>query len=164
MTVAPLLERAGDWRAFLRGGVEEAALEAIRGGERTGRPLGSPDFVADLEAQTGRALAPKKRGPAPRGGEERRVKYTVPGTPEKARPGATGWGGRELSILSPELIVAYHGVEHLSHAGDDGDLGLLSICDEAFVEFGNHRVVAAGGQRRHVEGGANIRPAAPDGS
>jgi len=69
VTVTPLLERAGDWKAFLRGGIEEAALEAIRGGERTGRPLGSAEFVADLEARTGRTLARKKPGPPPRKGE-----------------------------------------------------------------------------------------------
>ena len=65
VTVAPLLERADDWRAFLRGGVEEAALEVIRGRERTGRPLGAPEFVARLEALSNRALAPKKRGRKP---------------------------------------------------------------------------------------------------
>ena len=63
--MAPLLQRVGDWKAFLAGGVAEAELAAIRGGERTGRPLGSPDFVARLEALTGRTLAPRKRGPAP---------------------------------------------------------------------------------------------------
>ena len=47
-----------------------AALEAIRGGERTGRPLGAPEFVADLETRTGRALAPRKPGPPPRSREE----------------------------------------------------------------------------------------------
>ncbi len=63
--VAPLLERVGDWQAFLRGGVAAAELAAIRGGERTGRPLGAPDFVARLEALTGRTLARRKPGPAP---------------------------------------------------------------------------------------------------
>ena len=65
VTVAPLLEIVGDWRAFLRGGVAAAELAAIRGGERTGRPLGDPAFVARLEALTGRILAPRKPGPAP---------------------------------------------------------------------------------------------------
>jgi putative transposase len=63
---APLLERVGDWKAFLRGGVEAAVLAEMRGRERTGRPLGSPEFVARLEALTGRALSPRKRGPPPR--------------------------------------------------------------------------------------------------
>jgi len=35
---------------------------AIRGGERTGRPLGSADFVAEPEALTGRTLA--SQGPS----------------------------------------------------------------------------------------------------
>jgi putative transposase len=65
VAVAPLLERVGDWKAFLKGGIEEPTLEAIRAGERTGRPLGSAEFIARLEAQTGRVLALKKRGRKP---------------------------------------------------------------------------------------------------
>ncbi len=79
VTVAPLLERAGDWRGFLRGGMEEAALEAIRGRERTGRPLGSSEFVARLEASTNRALAPKKPGrkPAKTGARKAQAKRRI---------------------------------------------------------------------------------------
>jgi putative transposase len=65
VTVAPLLERVGDWKAFLKRGVAEAERAAIRAGERTGRPLGSDAFVARLEELTGRALARRKPGPAP---------------------------------------------------------------------------------------------------
>ena len=60
--VAPLLELAGDWRAFLRGGLEEAELDAIRRCERTGRPLGSEAFVEGLEARLGRPLKKGKPG------------------------------------------------------------------------------------------------------
>ena len=59
---APLIERAGDWRHFLDGGIETAALEEIRRHERTGRPLGGADFVAGLEARLGRPLLPRKPG------------------------------------------------------------------------------------------------------
>ncbi len=45
VSAAPLLARVGDWRAFLEDGIEAAAVEAIRGHERTGRPLGSEAFV-----------------------------------------------------------------------------------------------------------------------
>ena len=55
-----------DWPDFLAEGVDDAALQAMRRGERTGRPLGDTDFVARLEAATGRPLAPRKRGPKPR--------------------------------------------------------------------------------------------------
>ncbi|MEE8445110.1 MAG: transposase, partial [Alphaproteobacteria bacterium] len=62
VTVAPLLDLAGDWRAFLRGGLEEADLDAIRRGERTGRPLGSEGFLESLEAQLGRPLKKGRPG------------------------------------------------------------------------------------------------------
>lgn len=58
--------RARDWARFLAAGLDDDALETIRRGERTGRPLGSRDFVERLETETGRALAPRKRGPKPR--------------------------------------------------------------------------------------------------
>ena len=61
----------GAWADFLGDGLDDAALERIRRGERSGRPLGSEDFVARLEAQTGRALAPRKRGPKPRDRQDR---------------------------------------------------------------------------------------------
>ena len=61
---------ARDWPAFLASGLEDDTLEAIRGGERTGRPLGGDDFVAELEAATGRRLARQKPGPKPRRGDD----------------------------------------------------------------------------------------------
>ena len=61
-TTAPLLDRVGDWAAFLDGGLGEAERLAIRSGERTGRPLGSADFIASLEGQLGRVLARQKPG------------------------------------------------------------------------------------------------------
>lgn len=55
------------WREALMMGVTEAAfLERIRDATRTGRPLGGPDFIQDLEARVGRRLRPGKRGPRPR--------------------------------------------------------------------------------------------------
>ena len=61
--VRPLLDRIPDWAGFLSDGLSEAEHKAIRGGERTGRPLGSPGFVADLEQRLGRTLARQKPGP-----------------------------------------------------------------------------------------------------
>ncbi len=60
-----LLRRVTDWRAFLGEGLDEASLAAIRGGERTGRPLGSARFVRRLETRLGRTLARQKPGPKP---------------------------------------------------------------------------------------------------
>ena len=59
---APLLTRAPDWAAFLAAGLSDAEHRAIQGGERTGRPLGSDGFVADLERRLGRTLARQKPG------------------------------------------------------------------------------------------------------
>jgi len=63
--VKPMLERVEDWREYLGAGLDTTDLEVIRRHLRSGRPLGSRDFVESLEARTGRALAPQKRGPKP---------------------------------------------------------------------------------------------------
>ena len=56
-----------EWGTFLRAGLDEETLEILRAGERTGRPLGSTDFVGRIEASTGRRLARRRPGrkPAP---------------------------------------------------------------------------------------------------
>jgi putative transposase len=66
--VAPLLERYGSFANFL--GEDESGDDAwrrLRMSETTGRPLGTPDWISDIEARTGRTLAPQKRGPKARG-------------------------------------------------------------------------------------------------
>jgi putative transposase len=63
MRAEPLLSRLPDWRAFLDGGPDEAEAEALRRGERSGRPLGSTAFIEALERRTGRALKKRKPGP-----------------------------------------------------------------------------------------------------
>ncbi|MBY8826566.1 transposase [Hephaestia mangrovi] len=65
--VAPALERDGDFARFL-GSPEDGAdaWQALWRSEATGRPLGSAEWIAALEARTGRVLAPQKRGPKPR--------------------------------------------------------------------------------------------------
>ena len=65
VTVRPLLDLVDDWRAFLQEGLSEVEHEAIRAGERTGRPLGDKRFVARLEKRLGRTLARQKPGPKP---------------------------------------------------------------------------------------------------
>ena len=64
--VAPLLDRQPDWAAFLEEGLAPQAHAAIRAAERTGRPLGGPDFVAALERSLGRVLTRQKPGRKPR--------------------------------------------------------------------------------------------------
>jgi putative transposase len=61
-TVAPLLERAEDWRTYLDGPGDDEATAALRRHERTGRPLGSEGFLKRLERQTGRELRKRRPG------------------------------------------------------------------------------------------------------
>jgi putative transposase len=65
--VAAALDRYGDFADFIGApGDHGDAWRALRRAETTGRPLGAPDWIAALEAKTGRSLAPQKRGPKPR--------------------------------------------------------------------------------------------------
>ncbi len=65
-----LLDRAGNWRAFLAEGLEAEAVALFRRHERTGRPLGETRFVEHIETTLGRVIRPRKRGPKPRNPEE----------------------------------------------------------------------------------------------
>jgi putative transposase len=58
----PLLRTVKDWSSYLgrRDGLE--AIEELQRHERTGRPLGSQDFIKRLEELTGRALVPRPKG------------------------------------------------------------------------------------------------------
>ena len=60
--VSPLLEMVGNWETFLAGANEDL-LNDIRKHERSGRPLGSEEFVESLEADLNRTLKPEKPGP-----------------------------------------------------------------------------------------------------
>jgi putative transposase len=65
--VAPALERVGDFAAFLGEPFDEAlSYAALRKAESVGRPVGSSEWLADMEARTGLTLRPKKRGPKPK--------------------------------------------------------------------------------------------------
>ena len=55
-----------DWRAWLQEGLEEETQRDLRCRTRTGRPLGSDEFLEYLERRLGRTLRPKKRGPRPK--------------------------------------------------------------------------------------------------
>jgi putative transposase len=72
--VAALGAHVPNWRAMLRHGAElgsaSAAEEEMAGSIearlRTGRPLGAAEWIARQEAELGRDLTPRKRGPKPR--------------------------------------------------------------------------------------------------
>ena len=60
--VQPLLERLGDWGRLLEPAPSEDVVAVMRRHERTGRPLGSAAFVAELEGRLGRMLSPQRPG------------------------------------------------------------------------------------------------------
>jgi putative transposase len=65
--IAPALERVGDFTAFLGALFDDAmSYAALRKAESVGRPVGSKEWLADMEARSGLTLAPRKRGPAPK--------------------------------------------------------------------------------------------------
>ncbi len=59
---SPLSQMVTDWREFLESGIGEDDVELLRLHERTGRPLGSDDFLARLEGELGRVLRRQKPG------------------------------------------------------------------------------------------------------
>jgi putative transposase len=67
VTVKPLLSLVNDWGDFLSERLTAEELEPIRKAERTGRPLGDPKFIKQLERRLGRTLAKQKPGPKPKG-------------------------------------------------------------------------------------------------
>ena len=64
--VAPVLERCADVAALLADGREEG-FSALRRSEGSGRPVGTADFVADLERRLGRPIARRAPGRKPQG-------------------------------------------------------------------------------------------------
>lgn len=63
VTVAPALERVGDFATFLGEAFDEASTyAALRKAESVGRPIGSAAWLAEMEAHTGKTLAPGKPG------------------------------------------------------------------------------------------------------
>ena len=62
-TTAPVLSRYPDIAGLIAAGEDEALSRTLRRAETIGRPLGTADFLARLEAEAGRDLKPAKRGP-----------------------------------------------------------------------------------------------------
>ncbi len=61
--VQPMLDYVGDWQAYLALDMDEKEMAAIRRHERTGRPLGSDDFLTRVEQRVGGRLKKEKPGP-----------------------------------------------------------------------------------------------------
>jgi putative transposase len=62
-TAEPVRRRYPDFAELIAAGEDEAMSRRLRRAESIGRPLGDEGFVGRLEAQSGRALKPAKRGP-----------------------------------------------------------------------------------------------------
>ncbi|TSD87796.1 hypothetical protein FFK22_015125 [Mycobacterium sp. KBS0706] len=58
----PVLSRYPDFAAILAAGEDDAASTRLRRAEQIGRPLGGRDFLDRLERESGRPLAPARRG------------------------------------------------------------------------------------------------------
>ena len=63
--VKPMLDRVSDWQAYLSNEVDSRQADSIRRHTRTGRPLGTSQFVQSLEQLTGKPMAPKRPGRKP---------------------------------------------------------------------------------------------------
>ncbi|NNF60588.1 MAG: transposase [Gammaproteobacteria bacterium] len=60
VSVAPMLELFPDWRAYLADEDSADAHDSFRRHTKSGRPLGSKQFIARIESLTGRQLAPRR--------------------------------------------------------------------------------------------------------
>jgi putative transposase len=76
--VKPLLRMVGDWRRFLSGDVSTEEYELLQRHERTGRPLGSKNFIERLENRLSRILTPRKAA------DQRRIDKTGMVSPDFA--------------------------------------------------------------------------------
>ena len=57
-----LIEPGGAWGAWFTAAEEETAVTTLRANTYTGWPTGSPEFVAQLEAQLGRRVSRQPGG------------------------------------------------------------------------------------------------------
>jgi putative transposase len=63
VTVAPMLDRVGNWLDYLQEQDTSEKLQAIRSHTTIGRPLGSDVFLGMVEARVGRELRKRRPGP-----------------------------------------------------------------------------------------------------
>ena len=59
----PLISQIPDWSDWLKVDAEDNLKDTLRQHTRTGRPLGSNQFIIQIGLQLGRNLLPRKRGP-----------------------------------------------------------------------------------------------------
>ena len=63
VSVETLLNQYGDWKQYLQEGLSALQLDRFRKHMRTGRPMGSEEFLIELEHKLSRELRPRKPGP-----------------------------------------------------------------------------------------------------
>ena len=63
--VQPVLDRIADFAGLVRTDADDPVFAALRAAEQTGRPLGTSDFIADLEKRLGRPIARRAPGRKP---------------------------------------------------------------------------------------------------
>ena len=71
VSVRPLLELMPDWASYLADDEADRLADQFHRHTRTGRPLGSEDFIKGVEARLGRVLRPRKPGPKARSNDTR---------------------------------------------------------------------------------------------
>jgi len=69
--VRPLLDLVPDWASHLANHETDGIMDHLHRHARTGRPLGSEDFIKSIEARLGRVLRPQKPGPKARSRDAR---------------------------------------------------------------------------------------------
>lgn len=67
---APVLSRYPDFAGLIAAGEDDVLSQRLRRAEAVGRPLGGEAFITRLEAESGRALKPGKRGRRPKAAGE----------------------------------------------------------------------------------------------
>jgi putative transposase len=65
VSVRPVLERTERFEDLIQTNADDPAFAALRAAETTGRPLGTAEFVADLERRLGRPIARRAPGRKP---------------------------------------------------------------------------------------------------
>ncbi len=69
VSVEPMFKRVGNWTEYLSGSDNSSNTDLIKQHTRTGRPVGSTEFIHELEVFTREELAPKRPGRKPIDGE-----------------------------------------------------------------------------------------------
>ena len=66
VNVRPVLERVPQFAELIATGADDAGFAALRASERTGRPLGTAEFITGLERVLGRTIAQRAPGRKPK--------------------------------------------------------------------------------------------------